>query len=148
MEHYLANILLIEDDDDDIRLFETALEIVSPKSDLFTALSCKEGLAHMKAMGAALPDVIFIDLILGAIDGIECIRLIKGSDEHKDIPIVVLSTSVNPKTLEILYEMGVTYFIKKPTTFNKLQEVIGKMVNTPSIFTAQTKETFHVQYQE
>ena len=98
----LNNILLVDDDEDDIDLFESALAEVSPLTKLFYAKSCKEGFGILNTAGFTAPDVIFMDLRMGQIDGFECVRLLKEREEYKHIPIVVLSTSMIPEDLDIL----------------------------------------------
>ncbi len=141
-DYYLPRILLIDDDLDDVLLFEEAIRLVSPESKLLTASSCGEA---MKKMSPEIPNAIFMDLITQATTGIDCIKLIRQDPALTDIPIVVLSTYVNPNDIDLLYELGVKYFITKPPSFIKLQAVLSKMVNSPSIFDERTRENFHIK---
>lgn len=141
--HYLPRILLIDDDEDDRELFSAALAEVSPASALSTAESCNAALSFIYSNDSLLiPDVIFLDLTMPGISGYECVALIKAHPQLNAVPVVVMSTTESPAQTDMLYELGVSYFITKPPTFGKLKEIIDKMVNTPNIFKVSTRETF------
>ncbi len=141
---FLPLILIVEDDEDDIDFFRYALSDVSPNSKLHIAKSCEDALGHLFSEAQQKPDVIFIDLMMYGIHGIECIKKIKQNPALRYIPVVAISSAV-PFDLNPLYELGVSYFITKPTTFEKLKRVIDKMVNTPNIYQNIPKANFHMQ---
>jgi len=140
--HYLPHILLIDDDEDDRDLFTGALTEVSPRSMLATATGCEAALSGIGTGAIEIPDVVFLDLTMPGVSGFECVMLIKAHPKLNAVPIVVMSSAGIQAQIDRLYAMGVTYFITKPPTFAKLKEIIDKMVNTPAVFEARTKETF------
>ena len=140
---HLAHVLLIDDDQDDIHLFEEALSVVSPESILHSFNSCYEALRHIENLSIPIPDVFFIDLVMPAISGFDCISRIKKNELLKDIPIMVLSSSITAINLDRLYKMGVSFFITKPPSFDQLKIAINNMVNLPTRNDVQTKENFH-----
>ncbi len=143
--YFLPKVLLIEDDQDDVEFFKYALAQASPKTKLHVEQSCLDGINHLIENINVRPDAIFLDLRMYLLDGDECIKLIKKNDDLKDIPIVAVSTSITPDLLEKLYNLGITYFITKPTTLEKLQQALKKVATTPNLFNLSTRESFHMQ---
>jgi CheY-like chemotaxis protein len=58
------------------------------------------------------------------INGFECLQEIMQNDRLKDIPIIVISTSFDPATVQHLFSKGVRYYICKPARFEHLKSVI------------------------
>ncbi len=143
---HLPNILLIDDDPDDIDLFHHAVSDVSPRSELHSFDNCKEALGQIEKNSIAIPDVIFVDLVMPVTTGVECIKMIKKNPLLKDIPMMALSTSSNPSNLDELYNIGVSYFITKPPSLAKLKVAINYMVNLPTRNIVQTKDNFHFKF--
>ena len=140
---HLANVLLIDDDDDDIHLFSEALRAVSPESELHFFNNCYEALRQVENQSIPIPDVIFVDLVMPALNGFDCINLLKMNLMLMEVPIMVLSSSITTLNLDKLYKMGVAFFITKPPSFDQLKAAINNMVNLPTRNDVQTKENFH-----
>lgn len=126
MEQRELHLLLADDDMDDSAFFEEALidlpvtfAKVSNGAELMGLLLSKEG---------QQPDVIFIDLNMPRKSGMECVVEIKSSDKLSDIPLVIISTSLDSTMVNNLYEIGVNYYIQKPSEFAKLKNVIRKAI--------------------
>ncbi|MEX0662078.1 MAG: response regulator [Balneolaceae bacterium] len=142
----LSKITICDDDRDDVYLFkEAASEMNLPAS--ITVIS--DGKMLLKQLTRCeddnLPQIVFIDLHLHGKTCAECVSEIMGSDELKDLPVVILSTNYNQKTADYFYEKGACYFIKKPTSFNTLKKRIQKAINLISKNSSQPpKEEFYL----
>ena len=141
-KYHISTILLIDDDEDDRQFFKDALHAVSPQSILKCFYNCSEALSELEK--SPLPDLVFLDLMLHGIDGYDCIKLIKQNPTTKDIPVVVISGLITPGAMDRLFDLGVSFFISKPPTFEKLKSVVDKMINTPNIYGARSRELFFV----
>ena len=75
------------------------------------------------------PSLILLDLNLPGTDGREVLRRIKQDDSLKLIPIVVFTTSNNPKDIEVCYRYGVNSYIVKPIDFAQLKRDIQILVD-------------------
>lgn len=144
--YHLTNVLLIEDDSEDVLLFAYALMQVSPESRLTSASTCDEAFYLLPA--DYIPDVIFLDFYLPKINGMQCIQLLKNHVYLKGIPIVVMSATIPSADIDKLYKLGVSYFIQKPPTMDKLKAVLDKIVNTPHVFEERTRDNFFVNQYE
>lgn len=117
-------ILLADDDEDDCMLFEDALKEVNASTELATA---NDGVELMKLLGKIVPpppDVIFLDLNMPKKNGFECLAEIRNSQDFKNIPVVIFSTTGEEEAINKLYEQGANYFIRKPGSYPKLKNAI------------------------
>lgn len=74
-----------------------------------------------------MPDLILLDLNMPRVDGYEALKLIKSDDGLRRIPIVVLSTSESESDIQKTYDQGVNSFITKPSGFEDLVEMAGRL---------------------
>ncbi|MEH6681992.1 MAG: response regulator [Sediminicola sp.] len=114
-------LLLADDDEDDIDLFQEALTDLSISGSLVTV---NDGVQLMEYLSDNLPDILFLDLNMPLKSGLECLTEIKSSDRLKKLPIVIFSTSIEMDMADTLYENGASYYVQKPNEFAKLKNVI------------------------
>jgi len=126
-----CNILLADDDTDDCQLFTDALhELNKP-----FRLTCEpNGERLMKFLNEAkeLPDIIFLDLNMPRKNGFECLSEIKKNELLCHLPVVIISTSFDKKTIDLLYQNGANYYLRKPNDFPALKRLIDKAVTLVS----------------
>lgn len=121
-------LLMAEDDLEDQMLVRKAFE----RSHLANALTIvndgEELLDYLHRRGsygdAPRPDLILLDLNMPRMDGREALALIKATPELRTIPVVVLTTSSADEDIIRSYDLGVSSYIQKPVTFEKLVEVV------------------------
>ena len=134
----IKRILLIDDDHDDCVLFEAALSEVSSSIKVDALNVCEEVLQALDNCG---PDVIFLDINLPKVNGFKCLKEIQSSAQHCRIPIIMYSSSNNPKEVNIAYGYGATLFFKKPTRYLELVESLKSILlmdwNTPDVIKQQ-----------
>lgn len=129
----VKNVLLVEDDSDDQDFFINAisqidnavLQHVSPNG-----IDALNSLLH----SATLPDLIFMDINMPMMNGIECLAEIVKNPYLKKIPVVMLSTS--RQQIELTRSMGAVAFIEKPVTEALLRSKIEYMINVDFSHTA------------
>ncbi len=106
MANYLANIVLIEDEQQIRRFVKAALEIESFQ--VFSAETGKQGLIEI---GTRKPDAVILDLGLPDIDGLEVIREVR---IWSNIPIIVLSARTQEAEKVAALDAGADDFLSKP----------------------------------
>lgn len=117
------HILLADDDDDDTFLFQEALEQVPVSAKLDVTGNGMELMNALKEL-KAVPDLIFLDMNMPIKNGLECLSEIRSSEHYKEIPVVILSTSVANYLLESAYHGGANLYVQKPTSFEGLVEIL------------------------
>jgi CheY-like chemotaxis protein len=70
------------------------------------------------------PAVILPDLKLPKVDGLEVLEKVKGDPEHRQIPVVMLTSSREERDLIRSYDLGGNAFVVKPMDFNAFFEAI------------------------
>ena len=75
------------------------------------------------------PGLILLDLNLPGTDGREVLSELKGCDELKKVPVVVLTTSSDEKDIEQCYEHGANSYILKPVDIEGFFTAIERLTN-------------------
>jgi CheY-like chemotaxis protein len=71
--------------------------------------------------------VVLLDLKMPKVDGLEVLRVVKGDQVLRQIPIVVLTSSREERDLEECYRLGVNSYIVKPVDFQQFTEAVKKL---------------------
>jgi CheY-like chemotaxis protein len=116
-------VLLADDDDDDRIIFEQALTSVDPSVSFFTSANGCEALERLATRGF-FPDAIFMDINMPMMNGIECLKKIKESENYKKIPVIMYSASRSETVVEECINLGAIGFIHKPFSMLKMREEI------------------------
>src|SRR5690348_7474077 len=113
------DILIIEDSDEDAELTIRALKKHNLK--ILRLIDGVEGLDYMNGNGkfsarnlSAKPRVIFLDLKMPRIDGLELLSKIKSNNDTKSIPVVVLASTEDDPNIKRAYDLGANSYIVKP----------------------------------
>ncbi|WP_026968720.1 response regulator [Algoriphagus terrigena] len=119
-------ILLADDDPDDRMFFEDALDELLIRATLHTVSNGVELMKFLENNAHQLPSVLFLDLNMPSKSGAECLSEIKNHEKFSQVPIIIYSTSANPDVMELLYNMGAQYYVRKEGDFSNLKSVISK----------------------
>jgi CheY-like chemotaxis protein len=127
------DILLVEDSKGDIGLIEEIFEDAKSVNILHIAEDGEEAIAFLRAenqfSGAPRPDIILLDLNLPKKDGREVLEEVKGDDELKNIPVVVLTTSRAEDDIMRSYNLHANAYITKPVDFDQFLNVVRSIEN-------------------
>jgi len=114
--------LLIEDDPEDQEFFMDALHSVSNSAGCYAVGNGEEALFALLKEDYC-PDYIFTDLHMPRMDGFEFIKIIKGIEKFRSIPIIVYSSDFSDNQLERVKTLGATAFYSK-TRLSALPEIL------------------------
>lgn len=130
----VVEILLVEDNPTDVELTLRGLKKHNLVNNIVVVNDGEEALDFIFAKGKFIdrsihngPKVIFLDLKLPKIDGLEVLRIIKNDERAKLIPVVVLTSSSEEKDIIESYKLGVNSYIVKPVDFDKFIESVGEL---------------------
>lgn len=124
-------ILLVEDNADDELLALRALKKTKVPNNVVVARDGEEALEYVFARGRYAgrdikqqPKVIFLDLKLPKLNGIEVLRSIRGDERTSRVPVVLLTSSDEVQDLLDGYDSGANSYINKPVDFNEFVEQV------------------------
>jgi len=126
------HLLLADDDIDDCTFFKEALEDTPIAANLSTVNDGIQLMNFLSTKSERLPDVLFLDLNMPLKNGFECLSAIKLIPEFKNLPDIIFSTSFNTEIVDMLYQKGTHYYIRKPGEYDKLKKVILEAVTLTS----------------
>jgi CheY-like chemotaxis protein len=129
------HVLLIEDDHEDVELFE---EILNNFTDDYRLQIIADGGAFSTYMeqNQEIPNVIVMDYNLPKVHGREILKQIKDSKLYIDIPVVVLTTSSAPEDKQYALQMGAVNYFVKPNTPRDLEDIVAYVLDV-SLHTAE-----------
>lgn len=120
------NILLVDDSETVRAVVGKAIEMAGvPVRTILTATNGKEAL---EILNKEWVDLVFADINMPVMGGIEMIRLMKDNVDLKDIPVIVLSTEGSATRINGLLEIGVKAFLRKPFTPESLKTTIESVL--------------------
>lgn len=116
MKNVKLKILLIEDDTIEVMKLKRAINKLELEHELIEATNGEEAITLLKN-DQILPDIIFLDLNMPKINGLEFLKILKEDDILKYIPTIILTTSNNRKDVLACYQTGVAGYIIKPLKY-------------------------------
>jgi CheY-like chemotaxis protein len=128
----MKNIFLIDDDMDDIELFRDALEEVAPSISFQYANDGSEAVRNLSEKQDALPDLIFLDISMPTLSGLQCLASFKKDEQLKNLPVIMYTTSSQEREIRTAQELGASGFVTKPNDFKVLKRMLTMILQTPS----------------
>jgi len=129
-------ILLIEDNPDDEALALRAFgknAVTNPVIVVRDGVEAIDYLFGADAEGLSgrnpMPVVILLDLKLPRIDGLEVLRRIRADESTALLPVVVLTTSSEPRDIQQAYQLGANSYIRKPVDYQDFMKSVNAILH-------------------
>jgi two-component system, chemotaxis family, response regulator Rcp1 len=123
------DILLVEDNEADVRLTQEVLKDSKFKNNLMIANNGEEALACLRQQGkyktSPRPDLILLDLNLPIKDGREVLAQVKEDSDLKSVPVVILTTSKAEEDILKSYKLHANCFITKRVDLEQFVSVVN-----------------------
>lgn len=123
------DVLLVDDDQEAIRLAREAFDSTATGTTLRIAQSTEDALACLQQRGqyadTPLPDLVLLDLDLEGTGGYDLLQTIRTDRELKPLPVIVLTNSTASDDVTRSYEAKANAFLRKPTTQEEFADVVG-----------------------
>jgi CheY-like chemotaxis protein len=120
-------ILVADDDSDDLFLLKEAFSEVAPQVEFRgfeSGVALLNHLLSLERKTSLRPQIILLDLNMPYKNGFEILREIKQNPVLKSIPVIILTTSEDVRTIQESYMAGANSFISKPVYFNDILEMV------------------------
>jgi len=128
-----VTVLIAEDDDGHADLIQELLKDVGVKNpilrfrdgrELLDFLENKNGRQDFKPGGAYL---LLLDIRMPRMDGVQALRAIKENEKLKTLPIIMLTTTDDPREVQKCYQLGCNCYITKPVDFVQFSTVLRNL---------------------
>lgn len=123
-----AEILLVEDNDDDVELTRQGFQRAKLLVNLHRVEDGEKCLAFLRKQGeyqnAPTPDLILLDLNMPKMSGREVLAEMIKDDHLKGLPVVILTTSEQEQEILKMYNMRCSSYIVKPVDFEQFLKVV------------------------
>lgn len=124
-------LLIVEDSDEDFEIVQWALHKLEIRASVYRCADGDEALDFLYHQGAYTsldlaprPALILLDLGLTMTDGHEVLEKIKADEDLRVIPVIVWTTSSDPRDIDICFRQGANSYILKPMNIDKLLEAL------------------------
>ena len=117
--------IFIEDDMIESMKLQRAISKLQYKHTIIEAKNGEEALSVLN--GGELPDIIFLDLNMPRMSGIEFLTILKADERLRYLPTVILTTSENRVDLLECFKIGIAGYIIKPLKYEDYESKIKKV---------------------
>ena len=126
------SILLVENNPADVMLFKNAIGACSQQTDVHIIHNSETVMDflqnHEVKYGRKLPDIIILELSIPKIGGMELLKAIKKNPRTVELPVIILTNSINVKDMVESYKQGAAGFIQKSIDFKEYSESMETIV--------------------
>lgn len=126
-----VQILLVDDSAGDVSLTREALYTARVANQLHVVEDGEQAMEFMRRRGrhasAPVPDLVLLDLNLPRMDGREVLRELKGDDDLRHVPVIVLTTSADERDVLSSYRLHANAYVTKPVEFGEFLLALQQM---------------------
>ena len=120
-------IILVEDDLDHAELISDVLKEDNTKeikTEVVLKKDGQEAIDYFQDGMQSQVSLVILDLNLPKVDGMEVLKFIKKNSRCRSVPVVILSTSSDQKTIDNAYKNGANGYFVKPASYEDLVEKV------------------------
>jgi two-component system response regulator len=129
-----VDILLVEDNKSDAMLTIRTLKKHKLANNLVHLIDGAEALDVLYGKGEYggrnienRPKVIFLDLKMPKVSGLEVLRIIKSDERTRLIPVVMMTSSKEEKDIMESHRLGVNSYVVKPVEYENLAKIVAEL---------------------
>ena len=126
------NILLIEDNQDHVRILKWAFEQARRRTVLRFLRDGEEAVEELKRASEQRnppPDLIFLDFNLPRVDGRKVLKMLKADPAMKKIPVIILSSSDREEDVQMAYDLGANTYVSKSVVLGELSTILQDILD-------------------
>jgi CheY-like chemotaxis protein len=126
-------ILLAEDDEGHASLIRRNLKRAGVRNDVVHVKDGQEALDYLHRRGAhaSRPPggrlLLLLDINMPRIDGVEVLRQVKADPATAKLPVIMLTTTDDPREVGRCYQLGCGVYITKPVQYDQFAEAVQRL---------------------
>ncbi|MBN1255379.1 MAG: response regulator [Deltaproteobacteria bacterium] len=122
-----VTILLVEDDPGHARLIEKNLRRANLTNDIVKAADGQQAVDYLFSQDCAPSLLMLLDLNMPVLDGYQVLERMKRDEHTKHIPVIILTTTDEPREVTRCYDCGCSIYLTKPVDYDEFSEAIHKL---------------------
>lgn len=126
-------IVMAEDDDGHARLIQRNLRRAGVKNDIHHVRDGQEALDFIRGEGPHAghvpqqPLLVLLDINMPRLDGVGVLRALKADPATARIPVIILSTTDDPREVARCYALSCNVYVTKPVEYEPFVEAIQRL---------------------
>ncbi len=126
-------IILAEDDDGHATLIKRNLKRAGLLNEIIHFKNGEETLDFLnnvkkkKEYKDSIPSLLLLDIKMPKVDGVEVLRQVKQDPKLKKMPVIMITTTDDPREIDKCHELGCSNYIAKPIDYDKFVDAIRKL---------------------
>ncbi|MGB7394860.1 MAG: response regulator [Pricia sp.] len=122
------HIILVDDDADDLLLFKEVIDELKMRTELTLLNGGQALIDYLEVPENSVPDLIFVDLKMPRIDGMECLKEIRKRPAWANCSVAIYSNFSSETLIEKTFTEGANIYIEKPEDFIHLKNALQKVL--------------------
>lgn len=122
----LYNVLIVEDDRQMAQGLAAQVGVLG-----HTVVIAYGPRMAIQQLNQVIPDVIFMDLNMPGLNGLEVLRFLRRDPTTATVPVVIVSASDDKETISATLEAGANDYIVKPPTIDAIEKALARVVRLP-----------------
>jgi CheY-like chemotaxis protein len=141
------HVFIADDDPEDLEFFEMALKEISERVKITTAKNGRELLDFIQIV---IPDIIFLDINMPCMNGIDCLAELRQVRHLEHVPIIMYSTATKAEHIDKSYSLGANLYIKKPVYFAAIKEELSRVLSLSlgELMPQPARDKYFIQLQQ
>src|SRR5437868_4841091 len=126
-------VVLAEDDDGHAALVQRNLRRCGIANELVRVCDGQAALDYIRRRGPyaeRVPDgplLLLLDINMPRVDGVEVLRQVRADPALAKLPIIMLTTTDDPREVERCYQLGCSVYVTKPVEYDKFVEAVQRL---------------------
>jgi CheY-like chemotaxis protein len=126
-------VLIAEDDDGHATLIEKNLKRAGLLNEIIRFKDGQETLDFLFEKGKGvhrkhdMAYLLLLDIRMPKVDGVDVLRQVKADKELKKLPVIMITTTDDPREVELCHELGCSNYITKPIDYDSFMEAVRQL---------------------
>ncbi len=131
----MIDVLYVEDNPDDVDIFKRVIGKINQPPTYKVITTGSEAIDYVLKRGnyespeVILPKMLLLDLNLPGNNGFEVLQQIRSNSQGRYLPIVVYSTSDNPKDMREAFDLGANAYLVKPGGYREVSDMLRRALD-------------------